>query len=369
MTVNMEHFTHQNDKVILSIVIPMYNEQENLDRLFDRVEGVVQSLTESYEIICIDDGSSDNTLAGLIVHRNRNPKIKVITFSRNFGKDIALTAGLDYTVGQAVVPLDADLQDPPEVIPALYAKWEEGYEVVYATRSSRLKDSFVKRFTAQMFYRVHNVIADVTIPEDTGDFRLMDRKVIEVIRQLPERNRFMKGVFAWVGFKQIGVRYARDERAAGTTKWQYWQLWNFAVDGLVSSSTVPLRIWSYIGATVAGFSFLYAVYLFSRTMIYGIDVPGYSSIMVTILFLGSVNIIATGILGEYIARISVEVRQRPLYLVREMIGIERRNANRQGNEQLALQDDVEALRKAKEQYEGLQEIILNKKARGRHKNG
>ncbi len=362
MTENMADHSIQDDSVILSIVIPMYNEQENLDHLFKRVEDVAESLTEAYEIICVDDGSKDNTLAGLILHRARNPRIKVITFTRNFGKDIALTAGLDYTAGQAVVPLDADLQDPPEVIPALFQKWKEGYEVVYATRSSRKQDSFVKRFTAQMFYRVHNVIADVTIPEDTGDFRLMDRKVIDVIRQLPERNRFMKGVFAWVGFKQIGVSYARDERAAGTTKWQYWQLWNFAIDGLVSSSTIPLRIWSYIGATVAGLSFLYALYLLSHTLFYGIDVPGYSSMMVAILFLGGMNIIATGIMGEYIARISIEVRQRPLYLVNNMIGIERRKKHRQGNEQLSFDTDADSLEKATEHYAALLQTIAAKKA-------
>jgi len=308
---------------VLSVVIPFYDEEEGLDILFERVESVLEKITKDYEIICVDDGSKDGTLAGLTRHRMRNPKIKVMSLSRNFGKDIALSAGLDYANGQAVVPLDADLQDPPEVISKLFAKWQEGkYDVVYGKRSSRQSDSFFKRLSAKLFYRVHNMVADVNIPEDTGDFRLMDRRVVEALRGMPEQNRFMKGLFSWVGFRQVGVEYGREERAAGQTKWKYWKLWNFALDGITSSSTMPLRIWTYFGVVISLGAFSYASFLVVRTMVMGIDLPGYASMMVAVLFLGGINIFATGILGEYMGRIFTEVRQRPLYLIREHQGLQ-----------------------------------------------
>ncbi len=307
---------------LLSVVVPMYNEVEAIDLLFARLVPVLEAISPDFEIICVDDGSSDNTLASLMAHNGRDARIKAVSLSRNFGKDTALSAGLDYARGQAVIPIDADLQDPPELIAAMVGKWREGYEVVYARRSHRDTDGANKRVTASLFYRIHNWIADVSIPDNTGDFRLMDRRVVEAIRNLPEKTRFMKGLFAWVGFRQTGLEYAREARAAGTTKWRYWKLWNFAIDGITGSSTVPLRIWTYFGAAVAVFTFGYALWLVIHTMIYGNPVPGYASLMVAVLFLGAVNIVATGILGEYVGRIYFEVRNRPLYLVRELRGIE-----------------------------------------------
>jgi len=307
---------------LLSVVVPMYNEEEGADLFFKRLEPVLKSITPDYEIVCVDDGSTDRTLAHLTRHHVRDHRIKVLSLSRNFGKDTALSAGLDHATGQAVVPIDADLQDPPELISQMIAKWRAGYDVVYARRSHRDTDDMQKRVTAGLFYRIHNWIADVRIPDNTGDFRLMDRRVVEAVKHLPEKTRFMKGLFAWVGFKQTGVEYRREARAAGTTKWRYWKLWNFALDGITGSSTVPLRLWTYFGAILAAATVCYALWLVGYTMLYGNDVPGYASLMVAVLFLGAVNIFATGILGEYVGRIYTEVRNRPLYLVREMRGIE-----------------------------------------------
>ena len=307
---------------LLSVVVPMYYEEEGTDIFFARLVPVLEKITSDFEIVCVDDGSSDLTLVHLMRHHARNSRIKVLSLSRNFGKDTALSAGLDYARGDAVVPIDADLQDPPELIADMIVKWREGYEVVYARRSHRESDDVSKRVTANLFYRLHNWIADVRIPHNTGDFRLMDRRVVEAVKHLPEKTRFMKGLFAWVGFKQIGIDYAREARAAGTTKWRYWKLWNFAIDGITGSSTVPLRIWTYFGMGLGLLTFAYAFWLVIHTMLYGNAVPGYASLMVAVLFLGSLNIVATGVLGEYVGRIYSEVRNRPLYLVREMRGLE-----------------------------------------------
>jgi polyisoprenyl-phosphate glycosyltransferase len=307
---------------LLSVVVPMYNEEEGTEIFFARLVPVLEKITADFEIVCVDDGSSDLTLVHLMRHHARDSRIKVLSLSRNFGKDTALSAGLDYARGDAVVPIDADLQDPPELIADMIVKWREGYEVVYARRSHRESDNVPKRVTAKLFYRLHNWIADVRIPDNTGDFRLMDRRVVDAVNHLPEKTRFMKGLFAWVGFKQIGIDYARQARAAGTTKWRYWKLWNFAIDGITGSSTVPLRIWTYFGMGLGLLTFAYAFWLVIHTMLYGNAVPGYASLMVGVLFLGSLNIVATGVLGEYVGRIYSEVRNRPLYLVREMRGLE-----------------------------------------------
>jgi glycosyltransferase involved in cell wall biosynthesis len=315
---------HGRGDALLSVVVPMYNEAEGLAPLFARLEpvldGLVRPLGGSYEILCVDDGSRDATLERLLAARSRNPAVKVLALSRNFGKDIALSAGLDHAAGAAVVPIDADLQDPPEVIPELFAKWLEGYDVVYARRTAREGDGPLKRLTAAGFYRLHNTLAEVDIPNDTGDFRLMDRKVVEALKALPERNRFMKGIFAWVGYKQTGVPYRREARAAGTSKWKYWSLWNFALDGITSSSTLPLRVWSYCGALIALIAFAYAAFLVARTLVYGADVPGYASLMVVVLFMGGLNLLTLGIIGEYLGRTYIEVKNRPLYLIRQSHG-------------------------------------------------
>jgi glycosyltransferase involved in cell wall biosynthesis len=309
---------------LLSVVVPMYNEEEGVETLFARLEPALEAITSEYEIICVDDGSSDGTMRGLIAARVRNPKIKVLSLSRNFGKDTALSAGLDFADGDAVVPIDADLQDPPELIGEMVKKWREGFEVVYARRASRLSDTPTKRLTARLFYRIHNLLADVRIPDDAGDFRLLDRRVIEALRGMPERIRFMKGLFTWVGFRQTGIEFDRPLRAVGTGKWKPLKLWNFALDGITGSTTLPLRVWTYVGLAVASTALIAAAALIVRTLIVGRDVPGYASLMVALLFLGGMNILATGILGEYIGRIFVEVRNRPLYLVRELHGLDRR---------------------------------------------
>ncbi|MEO0867502.1 MAG: glycosyltransferase family 2 protein [Cyanobacteria bacterium J06642_11] len=304
----------------LSIVVPLYCEESNVDYLFERLETVVQGLGITYEIVCVDDGSKDSTLLLLIEHHRRNPHIKVVALARNFGKELALTAGIDHTRGQAVVPIDADLQDPPECIQQLLAKWREGYDVVYAQRRTRSGETWLKKFSANSFYRVIGRMSQVPIPQDTGDFRLMDRRVVDALKQLPERTRFMKGLFAWVGYKQTYILYDRDPRHSGDTKWNYWKLWNFAIDGIVSFSSTPLKVWGYLGVIISIISFIYASFLIIRTLIWGIDVAGYASLMVGILFLGGVQLVSLGIIGEYLGRVYEEVKQRPLYLVREFYG-------------------------------------------------
>jgi glycosyltransferase involved in cell wall biosynthesis len=318
--------SQDDNPVLLSVVVPMFNEEEGVDLLLARLEPCLAEITPDYEIVCVDDGSSDGTIRKLIAHRMRNERIKVVSLSRNFGKDTALSAGLDFASGAAVVPLDADLQDPPEVIPRMIEKWREGYDVVYGRRVSRASDGLAKRLSAQLFYKIHNLLADVRIPQDTGDFRLIDQRVIKALRDMPERTRFMKGLFTWVGFRQTGIEYERPGRANGETKWKPLRLWNFALDGIIGSTTVPLRIWTYAGLAIFLLAMVAATWLVARTLIHGVDVPGYASLMVTVLFLGGMNIFATGIIGEYIGRISVEVRNRPLYLVRELHGLDRRNS-------------------------------------------
>ena len=312
--------------VEISVVVPLYNEELNIDYLFERLLSVLSHLDMRYEIVCVNDGSKDNTIGCLIEHHHQNPKIKVVNLSRNYGKEIALSAGLDYANGNAVIPIDADLQDPPELIAELVEKWREGYDVVYATRRSRQGESWVKRFTANVFYRTIDGLSQVPIPRNTGDFRLLDRRVVDALKQMPERTRFMKGLFAWVGFKQTSVIYDRPSRYKGETKWNYWKLWNFAIDGITSFSFLPLKVWSYVGLLVAIPSFFYASFLVIRTLIYGIDFPGYASIMVAVLFLGGVQLVSLGVLGEYLGRVYEEVKGRPLYLVRESYGFDSNQA-------------------------------------------
>jgi glycosyltransferase involved in cell wall biosynthesis len=313
----------------LSVVVPIHNENAGLLEFFARLVPVLEGLQLTYEIICVDDGSDDGSLERLLKIREQLPNLKVLSLSRNFGKDIALSAGFDYVSGRAVVPIDADLQDPPELIPQLIAKWREGFDVVYATRARRAGESMLRRVSAKYFYRIFDRITDIPIPRDTGDFRLLDRRVVDVLVRLPERTRFMKGLFAWVGFRQTAVVYDRLERHAGRTNWTYWRLWNFALDAITSFSSVPLKVWSYLGVAVSIFAFLYALFLAGLTIIRGVVVPGYASIMVAVLFLGGVQLITLGIIGEYLARVYNEVKGRPLYLVRECWGLGVSTRNRQ----------------------------------------
>jgi glycosyltransferase involved in cell wall biosynthesis len=270
-----------------------------------------------FEIICVDDGSRDNTLEQLIAISKTDPRVSVLEFSRNFGKEAAMTAGIDATTGDCVIPIDADLQDPPALIAEMIQKWQEGAEVVLAKRIDRSSDSYAKRTTAVMFYRLHNALSHLQIPENVGDYRLMDRVVVDALKQLPERQRFMKGLFAWVGFKTVTIEYSRDARLVGETKFSGWKLWNFAIEGITSFSLMPLKIWIYVGLAGALFAFLYATFIIIRTLIFGIDLPGYASLLVVTLFFGSLQLISLGVIGEYIGRIYFESKQRPLYLIRK----------------------------------------------------
>jgi glycosyltransferase involved in cell wall biosynthesis len=308
------------NEIELSLIIPCYNEEDNLNYLFERLESVLIPLNISYEIVCINDGSKDNTLNKLIEHHHQNPLIKVINLARNFGKEAAMTAGLDFAAGLAIIPIDADLQDPPELITELLEKWREGYDVVYAVRRSREGETWLKRFTAKSFYRIIGKISSIEIPANTGDYRLLDRQVVEALKKMPERNRFMKGLFSWVGFKQTAVYFDRDPRKGGKTSFNYWKLWNFALDGITSFSSIPLKVWGYFGLFISSLSLIYGSFLIIKTIKFGIDVPGYASTIVIILFLGGIQLITLGVMGEYIARIYEEVKGRPVYLVRESYG-------------------------------------------------
>jgi polyisoprenyl-phosphate glycosyltransferase len=311
---------------ILSIIVPVKDEEDAIAPFIARVGAVLDGLDDpaakAWEILFVDDGSSDATLAAIFTANQADPRIRAISFSRNFGKEPALSAGLDFARGAAVIPIDVDLQDPPEVIGDMIKAWRAGHEVVYGVRRNRESDSLPKRLTADLYYRAHNRLSHDKIPEHAGDFRLLDRKVVDVIKAMPERNRFMKGLFAWSGFKQTAVEYDRVERSVGTTKFRYWKLWTLALDGITSASTAPLRIWSYIGVVVALLSFLYALYIIVVTIITGVDAPGYASLMTAVLFFGGLQLISLGVLGEYVGRILVETKQRPLYVVRETFGID-----------------------------------------------
>lgn len=302
----------------VSIVAPFYNEELGIERYFRRLNEVTVHLSNfEFEYVCVDDGSGDNTLALLILQAATDARIKVVELSRNFGKEAALTAGLDSATGDAVIPIDSDLQDPPELIPEMLQAWKSGAEVVLARRIDRSTDGFAKRKSAELFYRVHNHFSSVAIPENVGDFRLIDRVVINALQQLPERQRFMKGLFAWVGFKTVTLDYVREARSAGTSKFSGWKLWNFALEGITSFSTSPLKIWTYLGSIGAILSMAYAAYITLRTFVQGVDLPGYASLLVSVIFFGSVQLIGIGMLGEYIGRAYMESKQRPLYIVRK----------------------------------------------------
>jgi glycosyltransferase involved in cell wall biosynthesis len=306
----------------LSLVIPMHNEAPVIADLFARLDATVGRLKVQLEIVCVDDGSRDDTLELLRARARSDKRIRAISLSRNFGKEAALTAGLEAASGEMVVPLDADLQDPPELIAEFVALWEQGYDVVYGVRSDRSSDTALKRTTAGLFYRLFNSVSDYPIPASTGDFRLMDRRVIEALRQLPERNRFMKGLFAWVGFRQVGVPYVRPARLAGETAWGYRKLFRFAVDGVTAFTTLPLRIWTAVGLAAALAALVTGVGLIVRVLIVGRDVPGYASLMVVLLFAFALQMIALGVMGEYIGRMYQEVKGRPTYLVKDRIGFD-----------------------------------------------
>lgn len=307
----------QNKKPFLSVVAPCYNEEDVIDIFLEKIFTVLTELNKSYEIVFVNDGSSDRTLEILITKAEEYDAIRVINLSRNFGKEAALSAGLDMTFGEVVVPIDVDLQDPPDLILDFVKKYEEGYDVVVGKRVDRTTDSFAKRISAETFYKLHNKISDIEIPNNVGDYRLMSRRVINELKRLPETQRFMKGLFSWLGFKTAIVEYKREARVAGETSFNGWKLWNFALDGITSFSTAPLRMWLYIGITLASISFVYGFFIILKTLIFGISSPGYASIITIILFLGGIQLIGIGMLGEYVGRIYIESKNRPIYIIED----------------------------------------------------
>jgi glycosyltransferase involved in cell wall biosynthesis len=307
---------------LISIIIPFFNEAEVIARLPAALWPALEVIADvRWEIICTDDGSTDATLLGLIALANADKRFRVLELSRHFGKEAALTAGLDAARGDAVIPMDADLQDPPQLVASMLAAWRGGAEVVLARRSDRSSDGMLKRKSAGWFYQLHNRLSATKIPENVGDFRLMDRVVVDALKQLPERQRFMKGLFAWVGFRTQIIDYVRPERCAGASKFSGFALWDLALEGFTSFSTVPLRIWTYVGAAGAFWTAAYAAFIVIYTMIHGTGVPGYASLLVAILFFGSLQLMSIGLLGEYIGRIYMETKQRPAYLIRKSYGV------------------------------------------------
>ena len=278
----------------LSIVVPAYNEHQVLDEFHRRLSAVLDKLPGRSEIVYVNDGSNDGTLEIMGRLRRADPRVAIVDLSRNFGKEIALTAGLDFARGDAVVVIDADLQDPPELIPDFVLHWKEGYDVVYGKRAARDGETWAKKITAHYFYRFIRFVGRVRIPEDTGDFRLLSRRAVESLKQLREHHRFMKGLFAWIGFPQKAVLYRRDPRYAGESKWNYWRLWNFAIDGITSFSIAPLKLASYVGLFTAAVAFVYGAYMVVRTLLFGNPVPGYPSLFVAVLFLGGLQIVDGG---------------------------------------------------------------------------
>jgi glycosyltransferase involved in cell wall biosynthesis len=313
---------HQSaaNAVLLSLAVPFYNEEASIGHFFSQVIPALDAIPGvRFEIVCVNDGSRDSTLLLLSAMAAKDARVRVIDLTRNFGKEAALSAAIDESRGDLVVPFDADLQDPPVMIGALVEKWREGYDVVVAKRVDRSTDSSLKRWTALSFYRIHNAVSDVKIPENVGDFRLFTRDVADALKQLPESRRFMKGLFAWVGYRTATIEYAREARVAGESKFSGWKLWNFALEGFTSFSTLPLRVWTYVGTFVAAFAILRAAYLVIRTLMFGVDVPGYASLATAVLLLGGIQLVGIGVLGEYVGRIYVESKKRPVYLVRERI--------------------------------------------------
>jgi glycosyltransferase involved in cell wall biosynthesis len=304
----------------LSLVIPVFNEGANIGPLCAEVVPILEGLVSSWEIVFVDDGSGDDTLERIKAESARDPRIGAVSFSRNFGKEIAIAAGLDHASGDAVVIMDADLQHPPEMIATFVEKWRQGYVMVFGQRTDRSEETRVRRGSAHLFYRLFERFGEIGLPEGAGDFRLIDRKGVEVMRRLGERARFSKGLYAWIGFKATGVPFVVGERRYGHTKWSFRRLFRFAFDGITSFSTAPLRIWTYLGVLISIASIVTALYYLVRTLLYGTDVPGFPSLFVSVMFFSGIQLMSLGIIGEYVGRIFAEVKRRPLYVVAERVG-------------------------------------------------
>jgi len=302
---------------LISVVVPAYNEDEVLPEFHQRLSAVLTQLPMDYEVVYINDGSTDETMTLITSLYNEDKNITLIDLSRNFGKEIALTAGLHKAQGDAVIVIDADLQDPPELIPELIKEWLNGYDVVYAKRQKRDGESVFKKISAHLFYRLMSRLGHVKLPEDTGDYRLLSRRALDALNTLTEQHRFMKGLFTWIGYKQKAVYYQRDPRHSGTTKWSYWRLWNLAIEGITSFTVAPLKFATYFGFVTALGAFSYGLFIIGRTLLFGNPVEGYPSLIVIVLFLGGIQLMSIGILGEYIGRIFTETKRRPLYFLNE----------------------------------------------------
>jgi glycosyltransferase involved in cell wall biosynthesis len=329
----------RGQKPLLSIIVPVLNEQDTtglfLSEAVPMLERVCAELLPGgrYEVLFIDDGSTDATAARIFAAGQVNPRVKLVRLSRNFGKEAALAAGLLYAAGDAVIPMDVDLQDPPEVVPRMVEEWLKGADVVNAVRRTRDGDSAFKRITARGFYKLYNRLADMPIRADVGDFRLLDRGVVDTLNRLSEGSRFTKALYSWVGYTNVDIAYDRVGRSTGTTKWRVRKLIHFALDGFIASTTAPLRVWSLVGLVLGLIAVVFALFIIAKTMIYGPDQPGYASIMVAVLFLGALNLLSLGILGEYVGRIAQEVRNRPLFVVRELHGVAQRPSGRRSTDQ------------------------------------
>ena len=299
----------------ISLICPCYNEAEVVGFFMEAVTPVMIEIGLSYEVVFINDGSSDETLETIQALQHQYAGIRIINLSRNFGKEAALTAGIDLARGDALIPIDVDLQDPPELIHDFVREWQNGFDVVVAKRVDRSSDSLAKKLSAELFYKFHNAISHVNIPDNVGDYRLITRKVVEAIQTLPENQRFMKGIFSWVGFNTQVVEYTRGPRKAGHTSFNGWKLWNFALEGITSFSTTPLRIWLYIGTLISLFAFLYGSVIIIKTLMFGADTPGYASLITVVLFLGGIQLVGIGVLGEYMGRLYMESKRRPVYII------------------------------------------------------
>ena len=319
----MEKFGESmNKEALISIIVPVYNEEAAIDIFFAEMRKFLATCSYQYEIICVNDGSTDNTLDILKKYANEDKRIKAVSFSRNFGKERALYAGLKYSSGDAVIPIDVDLQNPPMTIKTFLEKWEEGYDIVYGVRENRENESRLRRFLSKKFYEFYNLISEQKAPYNAADFRLMDRKVVNAVLRIQEKHLFMKGIFNWVGYKSCPVLYNHADRAAGNSKFNFWKLWNLALDGITGSSTLPLRIWTFVGGGISFISFILALLYLIKNLIWGDPVQGFTTLVILILFFGGIQLLALGIFGEYIGRIMLEVKNRPLYIVDEVINIE-----------------------------------------------
>lgn len=311
-----------HEEALISIIAPMYNEEAAIDIFFAEMRKFLAECPYQYEIVCVNDGSKDNTLDILKKYAEEDNRIKIVSFSRNFGKERALYAGLKYSSGDAVIPIDVDLQNPPMTIKTFLAKWEEGYDIVYGVRENRKNEGRLRRFLSKKFYEFYNLISEQKAPYNAADFRLMDRKVVNAVLRIREKHLFMKGIFNWVGYKSCPVLYNHADRAAGNSKFNFWKLWNLALDGITGSSTLPLRIWTYLGGGIAFISFVIALFFLIKTILWGDPVQGFPTLVILLLFFGGIQFIALGIMGEYIGRIMIEVKNRPLYIVDELINID-----------------------------------------------